>query len=127
MGLFEGNDVLTRPFRVASAPVAQATFGTIASGGIATAAADATRVDGVILEDYAVSGLSLPYPYPNRTGVAVRLKGTAYVEATEILAEGDEVSVAAAGKAKKVNATPAVGKVLKGGAVGEFVEVLIYG
>ncbi|BDX35547.1 Burkholderia phage BcepMu gp35-like protein [Thermus phage MN1] len=127
MGYYEGQNVYTRTFKVASGTtILKGTFVKLDTDGRVVPAGLGERAIGVALEDYNPTGGSAPYVWPNRTGVAVRLIGTALVEAGAALTPGAQVASDANGKAKPAATGEAVlGVALRGAAAGEFVEVLL--
>lgn len=127
MGYYEGQNIYTRTFKVApSTTILKGTFVKLDSNGNVVPAGAGEAAIGVALEDYNPTGGSAPYVWPNRTGVAVRLIGTALVEAGAALTPGARVASDANGKAKVAGMGEAVlGVALKGAAAGEFVEVLL--
>lgn len=127
MGYYEGQNIYTRTFKVApNTVILKGTFVKLDSNGNVVPAGAGEAAIGVALEDYNPTGGSAPYVWPNRTGVAVRLIGTALVEAGAALTPGAEVASDADGKAKAADTGEAVlGVALKGAAAGEFVEVLL--
>lgn len=127
MGYYEGQNIYTRTFKVApSTTILKGTFVKLDSNGNVVPAGAGEAAIGVALEDYNPTGGSAPYVWPNRTGVAVRLIGTALVEAGAALTPGARVASDANGKAKVAGMGEAVlGVALRGAAAGEFVEVLL--
>ena len=127
MGYYEGQNIYTRTFKVAAnTTILKGTFVKLDSNGNVVPAGEGEAAIGVALEDYSPTGGSAPYVWPNRTGVAVRLIGTALVEAGEPLTPGARVASDVNGKAKVAGTGEAVlGVALKGAAAGEFVEVLL--
>jgi len=127
MGYYEGQNIYTRTFKVApSATILKGTFVKLDSNGNVVPAGAGEAAIGVALEDYNPTGGSAPYVWPNRTGVAVRLIGTALVEAGAALTPGARVASDANGRAKVAGMGEAVlGVALRGAAAGEFVEVLL--
>lgn len=126
MGYYEGQNIYTRTFKVAATTILKGTFVKLDSNGNVVPAGEGEAAIGVALEDYNPTGGSAPYVWPNRTGVAVRLIGTALVEAGAPLTPGARVASDANGKAKVAGTGEAVlGVALKGAAAGEFVEVLL--
>lgn len=127
MGYYEGQSVYSRAFKVApNTTILKGTFVKLDKDGNVVPAGAGEAAIGVALEDYNPTGGSAPYVWPNRTGVAVRLIGTALVEAGEPLTAGAWVASDANGKAKVAGKDEAVlGVALKGAAAGEFVEVLL--
>ncbi len=127
MGYYEGQNIYTRTFKVApNTTILKGTFVKLDSNGNVVPAGAGEAAIGVALEDYNPTGGSAPYVWPNRTGVAVRLIGTALVEAGAALTAGARVASDANGKAKGAGTGEAVlGVALKGAAAGEFVEVLL--
>lgn len=127
MGYYEGQNIYTRTFKVApSTTILKGTFVKLDSNGNVVPAGAGEAAIGVALEDYNPTGGSAPYVWPNRTGVAVRLIGTALVEAGAALTPGARVASDANGRAKVAGMGEAVlGVALRGAAAGEFVEVLL--
>ncbi len=127
MGYYEGQNIYTRTFKVApNTTILKGTFVKLDSNGNVVPAGLGEAAIGVALEDYNPTGGGAPYVWPNRTGVAVRLIGTALVEAGAALTPGARVASDANGKAKVAGAGEAVlGVALRGAAAGGFVEVLL--
>lgn len=129
MGYYEGQNVYTRAFKVApNTAILKGTFVKLDANGDLVPAGAGEKAIGVALEDYSPTGGSAPYVWPNRQGVAVRLMGTAFVEAGAAVTPGTVVASDANGKAvdaASLTGAKELGVALTGGGAGAFIEVLL--
>jgi len=129
IGYFEGQNIYTRAFMPDDAVTnlkAQTFVSLNASKRIANTAAGAVAL-GVALEDYSKDGGQFPNQvWPNRKGVAVRIRGTAFVEAGAAVSAGQDLEVGANGTAVPLTTGKKVGVALTGAAAaGDMIEVLL--
>lgn len=108
--LYEGHDIYSRAFSVkAGATITAARFvKQDGLGGVTRAAATTDSVIGVAMEEFNPTGGPLPYPWPNRQGIRVRIIGSALVEASEAITYGDQIKTTADGRAAKATGTDKV-------------------
>lgn len=101
--LYEGHDIYSRAFNVK--PGAAVTIARFVKqdglGGVTNVTALTDVPVGVSQEEFNPLGGPLPYPWPNRQGIRVRLVGSALVESSGVVTYGDQVTFDIAGKAKK--------------------------
>ena len=107
---YEGHDIYSRAFNVKSgATVTVARFvKQDGLGGVTRVTASTDPVIGVAMEEFNPTGGALPYPWPNRQGVRVRIIGSVLVEASEALTYGDQIKATADGRAAKATGTDKV-------------------
>ena len=125
-GYYEGQNIFSRTFPAkANTTYLNRRFVVLTTSGLDVPAAGA-QVIGVNMEDFDHDGAALPYPYPNRGGLAVRLKGTAFVEAGAAVAVGASLETDNQGRAITQTTGKFAGIALSAAAnAGEFIEVLL--
>lgn len=127
--LYEGHDIYSRTFSVKDgATITIARFvKQDGAGGVTRVSATADTPCGVAMEEFRANGGPLPYPWPSRQGIRVRVIGSVLVEASEAITYGDQIAVTADGRAKKAAAGEnVVGEAYtKCLAAGEYVLVFL--
>ena len=100
---YEGHDIYSKAFSVK--PGAAVTIARFVKqdgiGGVTNVTALTDAVTGVAMEEFNPTGGPLPYPWPNRQGIRVRMLGSALVESGGAVTYGDQVTFDINGKAKK--------------------------
>lgn len=131
MGLFEGQNVFTRAFKVrqGTVVVGKRFVKLDADGTVVPVSAVGDKPIGVALEDFGGTTATFPYVFPPRSGVAVRVMGTAFVEVGAAVNPGQLVEIDAQGRVVPqgtgTGATTVGVALQKATSAGQFIEVLL--
>lgn len=126
---YEGHDLYSRAFNVktgATVKIARLVKQD-GQGGVTLVTAPTDTPIGICMEEFNATSQGLPYPWPNRQGVRVRIIGSGLIETAEPINYGDPISFDAQGRAKKATGSEKViGEAFtKAPAAGEYVLVFL--